>query len=201
MNHRKIEAAEAPLWHNLDKPPVAQQIRLHHRRKVADAGAREQCVRKASVIVHREIRFERQSFLVPSVRINKAPAVFGLPMREREQPMPKQILRCFGWLAVLEIRAARYELMPVGQDPPRDERRVPEGAEPEHEVDGIGNMIDEAADRRRSSGPPPIRRLREGFRHDFSNLWTGIAHSRNLIEGSRFDHQTRIVRTHTREER
>jgi hypothetical protein len=162
MNHRKIEAAEAPLWHNLDEPPVAQQIRLHHRRKVADAGAREQCVRKASVIVHREIRFERQSFFVPSVRINKAPAVFGLPMREREQPMPKQILRCFGWLAVLEIGAARYKLMPVGQDPTRDERRVLERTEPEHQVDGIGDMIDgSAAVQRTPAGPPLTRKVSE----------------------------------------
>src|SRR6266851_542247 len=84
MDHPEMEDGEVPSRHDLDEPPVAQQFRLHQRRKVANAGARQQRGRKASVVVHREERPERQCLLFLSVRLSEVPAILGRPKRERE---------------------------------------------------------------------------------------------------------------------
>src|SRR5882762_5881145 len=85
MDHPEMEDGEVPSRHHLDEPPVAQQLRLHQRRKVANAGARQQRGRKASVVVHREKRLECQCLLFfLSVRLSKVPAILGRPKRERE---------------------------------------------------------------------------------------------------------------------
>lgn len=34
---RRVKCAKAPFGHDFDKPPVTDQLRLHHRRKIADA--------------------------------------------------------------------------------------------------------------------------------------------------------------------
>src|SRR5713226_8308323 len=83
-DHPEMEDGEVPSRHDLDEPPVAQQLRLHQRRKVANAGARQQRGRKASVVVHREERPERQCLLFLSVRLSEVPAILGRPKRERE---------------------------------------------------------------------------------------------------------------------
>src|SRR6266478_7533022 len=81
MDHPEMEAAEAPLWHDLDESAVAQQLRLHQRRKVANAGTRDQRGRKASVVIHREERLERQRLLFLSVRMSEVPGIHGRPKR------------------------------------------------------------------------------------------------------------------------
>src|ERR1700730_6207612 len=84
MDHPEMEDGEAPYRHDLDEPAVAQQLRLHQRRKVADAGARQQRGRKAGVVVHREERLERQHLLFLSVRMSEVPVTQGRPKRKRE---------------------------------------------------------------------------------------------------------------------
>jgi hypothetical protein len=34
---RRVKCAKAPFGHDFDKPPVTDQLRLHQRRKIADA--------------------------------------------------------------------------------------------------------------------------------------------------------------------
>src|SRR5216684_3453860 len=82
MNQPEMEIAEMPIRHDLDEPAVAQQLRLHQRRKVANASAREQRGRQARVVVHREERLERQCFLFLSVRVSEVPGISGRPKRE-----------------------------------------------------------------------------------------------------------------------
>ena len=101
MNDREVEGAEAPLRHDLDEPTVADVLGLHHRGKVTDSAARQQCGRKAGVVVHREVGVKRQRFLVLSIYMSKAPASLGLPMRKREQSVIEQILGRLGRLAGL----------------------------------------------------------------------------------------------------
>jgi hypothetical protein len=84
MDHTEMEDGEVPSRHDLDEPTLAQQFRPHQRRKVANAGARQQRGRKASVVVHRKERPERECLLFLSVRLSEVPAILGRPKRERE---------------------------------------------------------------------------------------------------------------------
>src|SRR5580700_5667073 len=103
MDRPEMEDAEAPFRHDLDEPPIAQQLWLHNRRKVADAGACEQRSRQSGVLIYRKVRLERQSLFPLSVLMHKDPSIHGLPKREREQAMVQQVLRCFGRLALCQI--------------------------------------------------------------------------------------------------
>jgi hypothetical protein len=75
--------------------------------------------------------------------MSKPPAVLGLPTQERKQPVAEQVLRCLGWLAPFQIGRTRHQLMPVGQDPARDERRILQLPDPECQVNAVGDVIDE----------------------------------------------------------
>jgi hypothetical protein len=37
MHDRQVDCAKVPFRHDFNKPPAADQLRLHHRRKIADA--------------------------------------------------------------------------------------------------------------------------------------------------------------------
>ena len=43
--------------------------------------------------------------------------------------------------AFLEIGRTRDQLMPISQDPPRDQRRILKRANPENQVDAINNVV------------------------------------------------------------
>jgi hypothetical protein len=55
-----------------------------------------------------------------------------------------EILRRFGWFATGEVGGSSNKLMPVGEDPARDERGVFELAYPEGQIDSLGDLIDDA---------------------------------------------------------
>src|SRR4051812_2422218 len=113
-----------PLGHYLNKPPVAQQVRLDNRRKLADAGTGEQRGRETSVLVYGEVRLKRHRLVVLSVGMSEFPAILGPPKMEREQPVLEKVLWCSRSFSLLQIGGARDKLMPVGQYPARDQRRV-----------------------------------------------------------------------------
>src|SRR5262249_951458 len=111
-------------------------------RQVTNAGAGEKRECQAGKVVHRQVWLKCQRFLIPPVDIYKRPAAFGPPVRERNQPMAKEVPRSLGRLATLQIGRARHQLMPIGQNLPRDERRIPQGAEPKCNIDTVGDVID-----------------------------------------------------------
>jgi len=53
MHDRQVECAKVPFGHDFNKLPVADQLRLHHRRKIADANTGQQSGCEAVVVVHR----------------------------------------------------------------------------------------------------------------------------------------------------
>ena len=56
--------------------------------------------------------------------------------------MAEQVVRDLGSPMLVEIGGACNQLMPIGQDPARDQRRIPERSEPEHQVHSLNYVID-----------------------------------------------------------
>ena len=52
MDYPEIKGGEVPLRHDLDKPAVAQQLWLHQRWKIPDAGTGQQRSRETGIVVH-----------------------------------------------------------------------------------------------------------------------------------------------------
>ena len=96
-------------------------MRLNHRRKLADAAARQQRRCETGEIVHRQVRLKGDGFLAVSVFVQKGPACLGPAAPEREQPVVEQILGRFGRLQVFRYVRAGDELASIGQDFPSDQ--------------------------------------------------------------------------------
>src|SRR5215468_3424372 len=119
VHQPQIEGGEAPVRHDLDEPPVAQQLRLYERGKITYASAREQCGRETGIVIHREVRVKCQGLLLPSV--HEAPDIHGLPEREGQQAVLEQVLRFLRRLATGQIGRTCDKLVPVRQDLASDE--------------------------------------------------------------------------------
>src|SRR6516164_4595962 len=122
--------------------PTNKAVPTDHRRQVTNACAGEKRECQAGKVVHRQVWLKCQRFLIPPVDMYKCPAAFWPPVRERNQPMAKEVPRSLGGLATLQIGRARHQLMPIGQNLPRDERRILQGAEPKCNIDTVGDVID-----------------------------------------------------------
>jgi hypothetical protein len=70
MDQPQVTDAEMPIRHHLDELALPQQLRLYQWRKVANAGACEQCSRQARVIIHAKVSMKRESFFfVPLTKV------------------------------------------------------------------------------------------------------------------------------------
>lgn len=131
MDQRKIECAETPFRHDFDKPAIAHQTGLHHRRKFADADARDQRRRESGIIVHRKKRLEAERFLVLVSGVHEMPPVLRVPMGGRQQPVLRKILRGLGMPMLFQIGAVRLD------DPGKNHQRV----QVRHHHPIFGNLI------------------------------------------------------------
>jgi hypothetical protein len=118
--------------------------------------------RQAGEIVHRQVWLKGERFLVLAVDMNEGPAAFRPPIRERDQPVAEEILRRLRRLTRLQIVRARHQLMPVGENPPCDERRVLQVAEPKRDVDAIADVVDETLGNQNLDAYVRIARLERG---------------------------------------
>jgi len=142
VHQPQIEGVEVPFRHDLDEQPVADQGGLYQRRKIANASSREQSSGKTSVVIHRQMRVERQRLL--PLPVHEIPGIRRLPKREREQAMLEEVPRFLGRLAARQISRTCDELVPVRQDLPRDEGRVFQlRVNPKRQINALGNLIDD----------------------------------------------------------
>ena len=63
MHESKVKGAKAPVRHDFDEASITHEFGLNDRRQVADATAGQECRRQADIVIHREVRLERDSLL------------------------------------------------------------------------------------------------------------------------------------------
>ena len=138
---RKVECPEVPFRHHLNEPAGSQELGLHYRRKVSDAGARKQGSCKPVIFVNCQIWLERNRCPVFGIRVNKIPGVLWPPEREGEKPVTEEFLGCSWGLVLLQVFRAGYELMAIGQDPQRYQRRILQLAHAKSEIDTFCDLV------------------------------------------------------------
>src|SRR5580704_5181398 len=120
MDKLEIENPQVPLRHNLDQPALPKQFGLDDWRQFSDPSPGKQRDNQSSVLVNREVRLERYRIFFLSVCMSEGPGILRGPEREGEQAVVKQVRRAPGDLCPFQVRRARNELVPVGQEPPND---------------------------------------------------------------------------------
>src|SRR6516225_951292 len=69
MHERKVKGAKAPVRHDFDEASITHEPGLNDRRQVADAPAGQKSSCQADIVIHREVRLERDRLLALAIGI------------------------------------------------------------------------------------------------------------------------------------